>query len=338
MVCGEPRLYAMQVEPKKDAVFSFEVSLFSDLTIYEWKYFPFKAPKRKNYKDIDRQVESFIEEEKKHLQDNIDEALQLGDWVNFELSLLDQNNKPLFGNFSQKFWFKLGNDDTENPLRHLFIGKKVGDEFSSTHPSLQRFLSDQIDTAYNFAIKIAHRIAYSFFDLDLFKHIFRVKTNKDMNRKLIEVFSYRNDMSQRHTMVEEAFRVLLSKHKFSIPNHIILRKEKILLESVRHNPDYNVYRAQKNFQDYIRNLAKKQSIEKIFIDKLAYTENINISDEDIKGYLNLTNRQRMKEFIYFHFPSSKRQGQEAPIPAEKLKRTCLREKAINYVIYHLTKK
>ena len=105
-----------------------------------------------------------------------------------------------------------------------------------------------------------------------------------------------------------------------------------------YNPDYHVYRAEKNFQDHVRNLAEKLVKEMIFIDKLAYHENITISDDDIKGYLNLTNRPRMKEFIYFDLPSFKIQGQEVPIPAEELKRICLREKAINYVIYHLTKK
>ena len=54
-----------------------------------------------------------------------------------------------------------------------------------------------------------------------------------MNRKLIEVFSYRNDISQRHAMVEEALKVLLSKHKFTIPNYIILRYQEILLENIQ---------------------------------------------------------------------------------------------------------
>jgi FKBP-type peptidyl-prolyl cis-trans isomerase (trigger factor) len=155
---------------------------------------------------------------------------------------------------------------------------------------------------------------------------------------MIEAFSYRQDISQRHAMVEEAIRVLLSKHKFSIPNHLILRQQKKILERIQHNPDYHVYRAEKDFQNYVRNLAEKLVAESIFIDKLAYIENITVNDEDIKGYLNLTNRHRMKEFIYFDIPSFTIQGQQAPIPAEELKRICLREKTINYVIYHLTKK
>ena len=67
-------LLILKLKPSEDARFIFELSLFPDLSIYEWKYFPFKAPKRKNYKDLDRQVDSFIEEEKKRLQEIEDEC------------------------------------------------------------------------------------------------------------------------------------------------------------------------------------------------------------------------------------------------------------------------
>ena len=159
-----------------------------------------------------------------------------------------------------------------------------------------------------------------------------------MHKKMIEVFSYRNDISQRHAMVEESLQALLSKHRFSVPNSLILRQEKVLLDRIKYNPDYHVYRAQKDFLQQIHELAKKQIIETIFIDKMAYHESITVTDDDIKGYLNLSNRPRTKEFIYFDTPSFKIQGQEVPIPTEELRRFCLREKAINYAIYHLTKK
>ena len=338
VIGGNPRLKDIFLEPNQDALFIFELSIFPDLTIYEWKYFPFKAPKRKNYKDIDRQVQHFIEEERNKSETTHKSTISMGDWVNFELQFLDNKEEPIFNGLNQNFWFKLGEDDTESPLRNVFSDHKVGDVFCTNHESIQEYLSNQIDTSYSFCIKINDVLPYTHFDFDQFKQMFRIKTNKDMNRKLIEVFSYRNDLSQRRAMVEEALRVLLSKHKFNIPNHIILRHQKSLLENIQLNPDYNVYRVQKNFQDYIRNLAKKQMTEMIFIDKLAYSENISITNDDVKGYLNLINRPRMKEFIYFQLPSFKIQGQEVPIPTEELKRTCLREKAINYVIYHLTKK
>lgn len=338
VVAGDPRLTNIVFNPQGEAKFSFELSLFSEITIFEWKYFPFKAPKRKNYKDLDRQVESFIEEERVNLQKLTNENLTIGDWVSFNISFTNPQQKPLLDTHTQNFWFKLGEDETESPLRQLFIGKKMGDAFLCDHQVLQEYFSDQLDTNYTFLIEITNTLSHQYFCFDHFKRTFRIKTNKDMHKKLIEVFSYRNDISQRHAMVEEALHTLLAKHRFRVPNHLILRQQKVLLDRIKYNPDYHVYRAQKDFQNYVHDLAHKQVVEMIFIDKLAYHENLQVIDDDIKGYLNLINRPRMKEFIYFDVPSFKIQGQEVPIPTQELMRTCLREKAINYIIYHLTKK
>ena len=332
VVAGEPRIHAIKVAPGQDAQFIFELSLYPELSIYEWKYFPFKAPKRKNYKDLDRQVETFVDHEKKCLQKMEGDELSIGDWVGFSLGFVDRDHNTILEDFEQHFWFKLGKDETESPLRAVFLEKKLGEVFYSNDQTLQEYFSHQLDTNYHFKITITNILSHDYFCFDLFKRTFRIKTNKDMHRKLIEAFSYRNDLSQRHAMVEESFNALLSKHQMNIPNHLILRRQKTLLERMKNNPDYNVYRVQKNFQDQIRKLATKQTTEMVFIDKLAYHENLSVTDEDIKGYLNLLNRPRMKEFIYFDLPLFKIQGQEMPIPAEELKRICLREKAINYVI------
>jgi FKBP-type peptidyl-prolyl cis-trans isomerase (trigger factor) len=178
----------------------------------------------------------------------------------------------------------------------------------------------------------------SFVSLELLKKHFRIKTNKDMSRKLIEVFSYRNDLSQRRTMVETALKLLISKHPIEIPNHIALREQSNVLDVVQENPDYNVYRVQKDFNHRIRQLAEKQAREKILIDLLAYHESITVSNQDVKCYLNLLTRPRTKEFIYFKYEEQTLDGQEMPIPANVLKQTCLREKTVNYVIFQLTKK
>ena len=57
-------------------------------------------------------------------------ALTVGDWVGFDLSFVDEQEHPLLDSFVQSFWFKLGADETESPLRQLFIGKKLDDLLS----------------------------------------------------------------------------------------------------------------------------------------------------------------------------------------------------------------
>jgi FKBP-type peptidyl-prolyl cis-trans isomerase (trigger factor) len=339
LVVGEPRLIGIHVDYAEDARFVFELSVFPTISVHEWKYFPFKAPSRKNYKDLDRQVEGFIQEEKNRFDGYAhDQGIAIGDWINFNLVVVDGNNKPLHDNFLQNFWLKIGDEEVGGSLRALFLGKHKGEEFVAQSKGLQDYFSDQLRTSYNFRISIVDIVPFGFFCFDQFKDHFKIKTNKDMHKKLIEVFSYRNDTSQRLAMVEDAFKLLLSKHRFFVPNYLVLRQQKIILSAIQRNPDYNVYRKQKDFQFWVHQLAEKQVKETLLIDQLIYNENIIVSHEDVAHYLNLDKRPRMREFVYFNIPETKRDGQEMPLPTHQLNRVCAREKAINHVIYHLTKK
>ena len=136
-------------------------------------------------------------------------------------------------------------------------------------------------------------------------------------------------------MYEEVFKVLLAKHPFSVSNHLVLRQQESVFKSVHENPDYHVYKNERNFKEYVQKLAAKQVQETILIDQLKYKENVQATDFDIRCYLNLAKRPRTKEFIYFEVPESKINGQEIPLPAEVLRTIVQREKALNFVIYHL---
>ena len=103
------------------------------------------------------------------------------------------------------------------------------------------------------------------------------------------------------------------------------------------NPDYQVYRMQKDFKKRVKQLAEKQAKELMILDQIGYLENIAITNQDAKQYLNLIQRPRTKEFIYLAPPNTRLRGQEAPISSEELKQACLREKTLNHIIYHLTK-
>ncbi|HZW61598.1 MAG TPA: trigger factor [Candidatus Babeliales bacterium] len=337
LITGEPRLHEVHVQAHQDATFTFEVNMFSNLDIQEWKHLPFKAPKRKKYKDLDRQVDSFLKEELEYLSKHTNPVADIGDWVNFDIKLVDHDGNPLLGDHVESFWFKMGDEEADKPLRDIFIGKKVGESFNTQHSSLQAHFSDQIDTNYNFQITITDILHNAYFCVEQFKKYFKLKTNKDIYQKLIEVFSYRNDLSQRRSMAEESLKLILSKHKFDIPNHVVLRQQKKVLDLVQSNPDYHVYRMQKDFKKRIKQLAEKQTKELLLLDQIAYLENISVSNQDTKQYLNLIKRPRTKEFIYFDPPITKLTGQEAPISAEELKQASLREKTLNHIIYHLTK-
>ncbi len=334
---GQPRLQTVYLQPNEDARFVFEVTVFPSLELHEWKYFPFKAPKRKKYKDLDRQVESFIDEEKQNLSKHSHNQANIGDWVSFNLYLVDEDNAPLLDHHKESMWLKMGDEEADSSLRELFLGKQAGDTFCSQSKGLQEYFSG-LDTQSRFCITITDIVHNSYFCLESFKKYFKLKTNKEVYQKLIEVFSYRNDLSQRRSMVEEAFKLLLSKHRFTVPNHLVLRQQKEVLHAIQENPDYHVYRMQKDFKDRVRQLAEKQAKEALIIDHIAYQEGIVASDQDIRTYLNLAKRPRTKEFIYFTPPASKMRSQEMPLSTEELRIVCTREKTLNHIIYHLTQK
>lgn len=333
---GQPRLMNMYVEPNAPAYFDFELSLIPALSFLPWKDFTFKAPKRKNYKDIDRQVEAFLKEE--HNPVPCSAPIAIHDWICFDIYPLNQQTQPLFEDYKENLWLRLGDEEADQPLQELFLNHAIGDVFYSNNSGLQEYFSDQLDTEYNFCIEIKDILPHQAFDLGYFKHHFNLKNQKDINAKLIEVFSFRNDISQRRSMVEDALQLLLTKHSFDIPKHLILRQQKLLLEAVQQNPDYLVYKNQADFEENILQLATKQIRETIFIDQLSCKEHITVTPHDIKGYLNLLKRPRTKEFIYFNIPSTKIKGQEIPLQSELLKQYCLREKTLNHVIHHWTKK
>ncbi len=338
LVAGQPRLHSILLQPGHNAHFSFELSLFPAITFQEWKYLPFKAPKRKNYKDLDRQVESFLQEEIAAKQNYLDDSIRIGDWVNYQINILNNDKHPLLNGTAADLWIKIGDEEPDKPFQELFLRKKTGQDFISNAQVLQDFFSDSLHTNYNFGITIMDVVPNAYLCIDQFKHHFRIKTNKEMYQKLIEVFSYRNDLSQRRTMVEESLKLLLSKHRFEVPQHFVLRQQKKVLDIIQFNPDYHVYRVQKDFKEAVKDLAEKQAKEEIFLDQLAYEENLDINHTDLKNYLNLTKRPRMREFLHFDPLMSKIRGQECAIMSDELGHVCLREKTINHIIYHLTKK
>jgi len=334
IIVGSPVLRNIVLEPESKGIFCFDLMLFAPLTIQEWKLLPFKSPKRKNYRDIDRQVEGFI---KKEVEAETEQKIEYGDWVCFSLTLVDHNQRPLLENFSQYFWFCLKDEEVENALQSVLLGKKVGDNFLIDKTIFYDTFTTHLDGVFPLLLKIEHAVSYKVLCFEKFKKHFRLKTQKDVHKKLIEVFSFRNDLSQRHLIVDEAFKLLLSKHRFAPPYSLVTYYEELILRDIKKTLDYSVYKKEKRFSSYVRQLAEKQVREILFIEMLAHAEELDIQNDDVCSYLNLTSRQRTQQLLHFILPATKLNGQEIPCSEEYIKTTCFREKALNYMIYHLTK-
>ncbi len=222
-------------------------------------------------------------------------------------------------------------------FQDLFLDKKVGDKFYSNAQCLHDYFNNEIDPLYNFGIEIKDILFSDFFSMDELKEHFKIKTNKKAHQKIIEVFSFKNDLSLRRSIIEEAFNLMLTKFPVRPPEATVIRQQEKILHDLKNNPDYSVYKLQKDFLDKVYKLARKQVREAVLIDFLTYKENIEITHQDIVNYLNFTKRPRTKEFLFFRHPIIQANDQELPLSSEVLKKYCLREKMLNYMIEELTK-
>ena len=199
------------------------------------------------------------------------------------------------------------------------MAKRSATKWYSDAPVLQEFLSSKMDSKYLFQVRVVDIVPHALFSLDDFKSQFRLRTHKDLHKKLIEVFSLRNDLTQRRETIDHVFKLLLSKNPITPPPHVLLRRQESLFVHIQENPDYQVYRMQNGFEKNIQDLAEKQVKEMMIIDYLAARENISATNQDVKQYLNLLKRARTKEFVYFDLPPTRVFGQEMPISDELLK-------------------
>ncbi|HVX01297.1 MAG TPA: hypothetical protein VHA52_12815, partial [Candidatus Babeliaceae bacterium] len=145
VVIGGPLLKETYLVPQEDALFIFELNLVDSLAIRsDWKRLPFKCPERKNYKDLDRQVTTFIKEEHDRFLHGFPEGIEIGDWVEFSLSVLDAQGNALLGDHHDTLWLRVGEEEMDRDAQELFLGKKVGDCFAAKSPFLQKYISESL--------------------------------------------------------------------------------------------------------------------------------------------------------------------------------------------------
>lgn len=333
-----PRLANIQFSPDRALIYIFDVSLADPINMKEWKNFAFKSPGRKRYKDLDKQVENFIEEESEKIKTQASDVIVAGDWICFKATLLDKNQMPLVHSISGFFWIKVRGDLVSTPFSCNFLRKKINNSFIADNFNFSDDDDDHCEKGYNFLITILSVLKGNQISFDMFKSVFKLKNRSEIHNKLVEVFSYRNDLSQRRAIIEEVFNLLLAKHRFEVPKHLVLRRQEDILKSLAKQPDYHVYKAQRDFLTQVETLAEKQIKEEIIIDQIAQNDGLNVDLKDMEHYLHFFNNKRLQKFVYFMpQPIESIDDLSIAINAGLLLPTVLREKTLNFIINTLTK-
>ncbi len=316
--------------------FNFDLSLAHSIELKEWRNFSFKQPKRKRYKDLDKQVINFLDQEIAEVKRLDAEKVEEQDWVFFDTSLCDVDGKIFEPRIESNFWINVKQHAGIDVLRDLFIGKRVGDTFITNLLDMDHGMNEYENYRHYFQATIRNIVKGGHLSLDLFKGNFKLKNKSEVHNKLMEVFSFRNDESQRRSTIEEVFHLLLSKHRFEVPKHLVLRRQEDLLLAMMKQPDYHVYKAQKDFSHHLELLAEKQLKEEILVDQIAYQEDISGENVDAQHYLHLFGNKKLHEFLYFKPVIARLDQFNIPFNVSLLQQTFTREKTLNYIIHAMT--
>lgn len=336
---SQPKLLNIQALSSGGLEFTFKISVISTICPDNWEKIDFSSPKRKLYKDLDKQAITFIKNSSENLvavKKKNAKIIEASDWVCFYVILLNNNNQPAIRNYKNSFWLKIDIKYLSMPLHTIFLGKQEGDFFVVEDISLFGIQSDLLSAKGKFRVTIDSVVKANSFSLDKFKSQFCLTKDEDVHEKLIEIFSFRNDISQRRLIIDEVFRVMFNKIKFEVPKYLILRRQEKLLEGIKKLPDYNVYKINENFNKQVALLAEKQIKEEALIQQIGYNEDISVSYKDILEYLNLFNHPKLIEFIYFLPSITYFNDISLPIKEAVLKSAILKEKILNFIIRKLS--
>ncbi len=289
-----------------------------------------KFPERKKYRDLDRQVKLIIDTEIKNKENYISGFIQEGDWIGIKIYLSDEKD-IIDKELSLKMWLNITNESIDREIREVFLTKKLNDSFFSNAFFLNELLSTNFIT-HTFYVEIEDHIPKNYFCINRFKDAFNYD-DKEIFEKMIDIFSLRNDVSLKKEKAQLSLRYFLEKIKIYIEPQIIKEHESIIKSKIVKNPDYLLYQSDLNFDLNIKRLACRQAMEKILVDHFIYAYSVNSSKNLLYWYLNILQRNRLKDFLYFDISHVyDNSNKSIPINNSIIEQMALREKVIEFLI------
>jgi len=329
-----PRLAAIEGNATKGYTFTLALSLAPQLALNSWKSQTFTSPKRKNYTDLDIQVESFMSSFSGEDKPN-DQISSPGDWVRFSAHFRPTRDATIVHSPSQ-YWLRLADASLTTPALRNFFSCKTGSTFSIPAQALSS-LQPHVDMGdYSFDIHIEQVVKTNSLTIAQVRNSLSVTDHETLHNKLIEIFSFRNDISLRKAIVEELFYALFNTFRFEVAPHAITRRKELLHFLVQQNPDSSVYTKQKHFPEHMTLLAETKLKEEALIDAIAREEGITVDPLDISHYLSLASNEKLKEFLYFSPLTDDVLSANQPCGEYVLAQTVRREKTLNHLIRQLS--
>ena len=132
-------------------IYTLALSLAPTITLENWHSYSFIAPKRKNYTDLDIQVDSFIASLDKELPTS--NEVECGDWVRFSAQFRSPHiQTPIHSPLH--YWLRITNPLLATVSIQKFISAKIGDSFVLPANALAFFNNNTPNTDYYFDITV----------------------------------------------------------------------------------------------------------------------------------------------------------------------------------------
>jgi hypothetical protein len=336
-----PRIFSYEKEiDLSRSLLSFFYEQRSSLCDYEKNVFDekkkIKFPERKKYKDLDRQAYITLLQEEKYKDQLAGEILciQEGDWIGIKVHLVDDAGLIIDDCLSLKLWIYMTSEGIDREIRTTFLGKEKGSRFLSSAFFFQELLSTDF-LQHQFLIEITDHVSHLYLDFEKLSIVYRCNRDQVIE-KMIEVFSLRNDISLKKEKSQLVLKHFLEKMKVSLDSDIITEHECMIKNRIVKNADYLLYQSDIHFLTNIKKLACRQAMEKVLIDYLIYKYNIKTDNTPIHVYLNILQRHRLKDFLFFDSAHVYDNTMKfVPIFDYMITQMALREKAIEYCIARL---
>ncbi len=327
-----PRLQAITGDATNGYTFTIGLSRAPNLSLADWHTHTFIAPKRKNYTDLDIQVDSFIAT--LHTAKAEIATVEAGDWVNFSAQLRSPHIQSPLHSVST-YWLRISTPTLATPALRQFLGTTKNASFSIPATALNTHNNLSTHSDYSFDITIKHIVKTNKLSLAQVQASLDATTRNELHNKLIEIFSFRSDVSLRKAIIEELFYSLFNAFRFDVPPHAITRRKELFLEIMHKNPENSVYTKQKQFATHLTLLAEARLKEEALIDAIAQQEHIQTTADDISHYLSLASHDRLKEFLYFTPLTEEALTTDRPFNEHILTQVVRREKTLNAIIQRL---
>jgi hypothetical protein len=295
-----------------------------------------KLVKRKLYKDLDKQAVQMVNYESTQKLIHKSTKIEYGDWIKVSIDVLNSEEKIISKKTKMSLWIEIRKEEIFHNIYIFFKDKKKNDVFISDSQLIQNFISSNNFAKYNFKITVLEHVSCRYFDFSLFAKYFNCKNKTEIYEKLIEAFSFKNDVSMYKLIGQSIFKKLFQIYKPIITEKNIREYIVELEETIKGNPDYLLYQSDKYFNENVNKFATEQLSEIAVIDYLTAKENIKVNPKEIILYLNMLQRNRLKEFLYFdrHYIKSLK---NCIIPCEIIEKMSLREKTLKHITHKMIK-